>query len=108
MLSQLERFAEPRLTQAVSAYRAAVSALDRTATPLLWAQTELDLGRALYLLGLETGAERLLIEALTVEQAALDVVRGLGDAALAAFVEDDLAEKSAHIDSLRQSTQLRR
>jgi tetratricopeptide (TPR) repeat protein len=107
-LSQLERFAEPRLTQAVTAYRNAVAVIDRSSTPQLWAQIELDLGRVLYVLGLESGAERLLSESLAVEQAALEVLQGLGDSALTTFVEDSLAEKSAHLERLRRGAQLRR
>ena len=107
-LSQLERYAEPRLNQAVTAFRNAVSVLDRGVTPQLWAQVELDLGRVLYVLGLDTGAERLLSESLAVEQAALEVLQGLGDTALTTFVEDSLAEKAAHLERLRRGAQLRR
>jgi tetratricopeptide (TPR) repeat protein len=107
-LSQLERYAEPRLNQAITAYRHAVAVLDRGITPQLWAQVELDLGRVLYVLGLDTGAERLLSESLAVEQAALEVLQGLGDSALTTFVEDSLAEKAAHLERLRRGAQLRR
>lgn len=107
-LSQLERYAEPRLNQAITAYRHAVAVLDRGVTPQLWAQVELDLGRVLYVLGLDTGAERLLSESLAVEQAALEVLQGLGDTALTTFVEDSLAEKAAHLERLRRGAQLRR
>ena len=107
-LSQLERFAEPRLTLAVAAYRAAVSALDRAIHPRLWAQAGLDLGRVLYLLGLETGTDRWLSESLVVEEAALETVRGLGDPSLAAFIEDSLAERTQQIERLRRGSQARR
>lgn len=107
-LSQLERYAEPRLNQAVDAYRAAVAVLDRATSPQLWAHVELDLGRALYALGMEVGGERLLSEALAVEQAALEVLQTYGDATLTTFVQDGLAEKAAHLERLRRSAQTRR
>lgn len=107
-LSQLERYAEPRLTQAVAAFREAAAELDKTSTPQLWAQVEMDLGRVLYLLGIETHSERLLSESLAVEQAALEVLQSLGDTSMTAFVEDSLAEKSAHIERVRRGAQVRR
>lgn len=108
VLSQIERFAEPKLTQAVASYRAAVSALDRALYPRAWTNASLDLARALYLLGMETQIERWLSEAQVVEQAALEVVRTFGDTSFTAFVEDTIAERAEQIDRMKRSGSTRR
>ena len=102
-LSQIERFAEPRLTQSVEAYREAIGALDRGVHPQLWAHIGLDFARALHALGMESGIDRWLSEAQIVQQAALEALRTLGETALVKFAEDDLAERDQQVERSRRA-----
>ena len=81
-----------RVEQAVEAYRAALKERTRERTPLDWAVTQNNLGRALYLLGERKQARKLFEEAREAYRAALEVLESAGELRYREMARNNLDE----------------